>query len=71
MMGHVRKAIMKLTSVIIVIAVTFITVSCSSQKMCIRDRPYTEFITVQEIKRASLERDFQHRTFVYGGIYSH
>lgn len=32
MMGHVRKAIMKLTSVIIVIAVTFITVSCSSQK---------------------------------------
>ena len=29
MMGHVRKAIMKLTSVIIVIAVTFITVSCS------------------------------------------
>ena len=32
MMGHVRKAIMKLTFVIIVIAVTFITVSCSSQK---------------------------------------
>ena len=32
MMGHIRKAIMKLTSVIIVIAVTFITVSCSSQK---------------------------------------
>ena len=32
MMGHVRKAIMKLTSVIIVIAGTFITVSCSSQK---------------------------------------
>ena len=32
MMGHVRKAIMKLTSVIIVIAVTFITVSCYSQK---------------------------------------
>ena len=32
MMGHVRKAIMKLTSVIIVIAVTLITVSCSSQK---------------------------------------
>ena len=31
MMGHVRKAIMKLTFVIIVIAVTFITVSCSSQ----------------------------------------
>ena len=32
MMGHVRKAIMKLTFVIIVIAVTFVTVSCSSQK---------------------------------------
>ena len=31
-MGHIRKAIMKLTSVIIVIAVTFTTVSCSSQK---------------------------------------
>ena len=33
--------------------------------------PYTEFITVLEIKRASLERDFQHRTFVYGGINTH
>ena len=32
MMGHIRKAIMKLTFVIIVISVTFITVSCSSQK---------------------------------------
>ena len=40
MMGHVRKAIMKLTSVIIVIAVTFITVSCSSQK---KGTPYSVY----------------------------
>jgi len=33
--------------------------------------PYTEFITVQEIKRASLERDFLHRTFIYSGINTH
>ena len=40
MMGHVRKAIMKLTFVIIVIAVTFITVSCSSQK---KGTPYSVY----------------------------
>jgi len=33
--------------------------------------PYTKFITVWEIKRATLERDFPHRTLVYGGINIH
>ena len=33
--------------------------------------PYTKFITVWEIKRVTLERDFPHRTLVYGGINIH
>lgn len=45
MMGHVRKAIMKLTSVIIVIAVTFITVSCSSQK---KGTPYSVYFLSED-----------------------
>jgi len=28
----------------------------------------TEFITVYQIKRASLERDLTHRPYVYSGI---
>ena len=50
MMGHVRKAIMKLTFVIIVIAVTFVTVSCSSQK---KGTAYSVYFLRQGIHRKS------------------